>query len=61
MDELDNPTLPPVGKGKGHGKTANKKGKGRGRAKDEDEVEELPEINKHLMTKVTKLNEYGVL
>ena len=30
-------------------------------AKDEDEVEELPEINQHLMTKVTKLNEHGVL
>ena len=30
-------------------------------AKDKDEVEELPEINEHLMTKVTKLNEHGIL
>ena len=30
-------------------------------AEDEDKVEELPEINKHLMTKVTKLNEHGIL
>ena len=30
-------------------------------AKDEDKVEELPEINEHLMTKVMKLNEHGVL
>ena len=30
-------------------------------AKDEDEVEELPEIIEHLMTKVMKLNEHGIL
>ena len=61
MDELDNPTHPPLEKAKGVVKQQIRKEREEEQADAKDEVEELPKINEHLMTKVTKLNEHGVL